>query len=83
MKKHFLKCHGIKDMCEQMDSQGSKSSKPHGSGKSSSKPKKDKGDKCGKEEKGDKPHRLESKSGNKAASQVQVLESLHHCKCHC
>ena len=24
MKKHFLKCHGIKDACEKTDSQGSK-----------------------------------------------------------
>ena len=85
MKKHFLKCGGIKDTCEKMDSQGSKLSKPHGSGKSSSKPKKDKkdkkdkDDKCGEKEKDDKPCRSESKSGNKAASQEQVLESLHHC----
>ena len=78
MKKHFLKCHGIKDAHKQMGSQGSNSSKPHGSGESSSKPKKDKGDKHSKEEKRDKPCRSESKSGNKATSQEEVLESLHY-----
>ena len=81
MKKHFLKCAGIKDVCEKTDSQGSKSSKSHGGGESSSKPKKDKNkkdkdDKCGEKEKDDKP--CGSESGNKAASQEQVLESLHH-----
>ena len=85
MKKHILKCPSIKDACEQMDSQCSKWSKPHGSGGSSIKPKqdkKDKEDKCGKKEKDDKPHRSESKSGNKATSQEQVLESLCcHSKC--
>ena len=81
MKKHFLKCCGIKGACEKTDSQGSKSSKSHGSGESSSKPKKDKGDKHGDEEKGDKPCGSESKSGSKTASQEQVLESLHHSKC--
>ena len=45
------------------------------------KDKKDKGDKCGNEEKGDKPHGLESKSGSKTASQEQVQESLHHSQC--
>ena len=39
MKKHFLKCRGIKAACKKTDSQGSKSSKSHGSGESSSKPK--------------------------------------------
>ena len=81
MKKHFLKCHGIKDTHEKMDLQGSKSSKSHGSGESSSKPKKDKGDKCSKQEKGDKPCGSESKSGSKTTSQEQVLESLHHSQC--
>ena len=50
MKKHFLKCCGVKDTHEKLDSQGSKSSKSHGSSQSSSKSKKDKkdkGDKCG------------------------------------
>ena len=82
MKKHFLKCAGTKDAREKMDSEGSKSSKSHGSGKSSSKPKKDKKDKKDKDgkrskKKDTKPHGSESKSGNKAASQEQVLESLH------
>ena len=69
MKKHFLKCRGIKDMHKQTDSQGSKLSKPHGGGKSSNKPKKDKknmGDKHHKaqewQEKGHKPCGSESKS---------------------
>ena len=84
MKKQFLKCCSIKDTCKQMDSQASKSFKPHDGGESSSKPKKDKkekGDKHGEEEKGDKLCRSESKSCNKAASQEQVLESPHHSKC--
>ena len=82
MKKHFPKCGGLKEVHEKMDSKGSKLSKPHSSGKSSNKPKKDKkdqkdkDDKCG--EKDDKLHRSESKSGNKAASREQFLDSLCH-----
>ena len=85
MKKHFLKCDGLKDVCKKMDSKGSKSSKSHGEGKPNGKPKKDnkdkkdKDDKCGKKD--DKPCRSESKSSNKAASQKQVLESLHCSQC--
>ena len=41
--------------------------------------KRTKDDKCGKKD--DKLHILESKSGNKAASQEQVLESLRCSKC--
>ena len=84
MKKHFLKCHSIKNAHEKTDLQGSMSSKSHCGGESSSKPKKDKkdkGDKHSKEEKGVKPCRLESKSGSKTASQEQVLESQHHSQC--
>ena len=82
MKKHFPKCGGLKEVCEKADSKGRKSSKPHGSDKSGRKPKKgkkdeeDKDDKHG--EKDDKPSRSDSKSGNKATSQEQVLESLCH-----
>ena len=85
MKKHFLKCGGLKEVREKVDSKGSKSSKPHGGDKCSSKPKKGqknkegKDDKCGKKD--DKPHRSDSKFGNKAASQEQVLESLHCSRC--
>ena len=75
---HFLKCCGIKDAHEKTDSQGSKSSKSHGGGKSSSNPKKDKGDKHSEEEKCDKPCRLESKSGSKTTSHEQVQESPCH-----
>ena len=62
MKKHFLKCHGIK---------------LQGSGEPSSKSKKDKGDKHSDEEKGNNPCGLESKSGCKMTSQEQAQESLH------
>ena len=84
MKKHFLKCYCIRDAHEKTHLQGSRSSKSRGCGKSSSKPKKnkkDKCDKCGEEGKGDKPHRSESKSSSKTASQEQVQESLHHSQC--
>ena len=53
-------------------------SKSHGGGESSRKPKKNKGDKCSEEKKGDKPHGSESKSDSKMVSQEQVLESPHH-----
>ena len=81
MKKHFLKCHGITNVCEKPDSQGSKLSKLHGSGESGTKSKKDKGDKCSDEEKGNKPHGSESKPDGKVASQDEVQESLHHSSC--
>ena len=80
MKKHFLKCRGIVDVHGKPDSQGSKTLKLQGSGESSSKSKKDKGDKCGDEEKGDKLCGSESKAGSKAASQEESQESLHHSK---
>ena len=73
---------GPKEACEKADPKGSKSSKPHGSEQSGHKPKKGKKDKDDKHgEKDDKPHGSDSKSGNKAASQEQVLESPHHSKC--
>ena len=81
MKKHFLKCCGIIDVCEKPDSQGNKMSKSQGSGESSSKSKKVKGDKHGDEEKGDKLHGSESKAGGKVASQEQVQESPHCSLC--
>ena len=79
-EEDFLKCHCIKYICKKTDLQGSRSSKSHGGGESSSKhkkDKKDKGDTHGKEEKGDKLCGLESKSSSKTTSQEQVLESLH------
>ena len=82
MKKHFPKCGSLKEVREKMDSKGSKSSKPHGGDRSGSNPKQDKKDKKDKDDKhgmkDDKPCRSESKSGNKATSQEQVLDSLHH-----
>ena len=71
MKKHFLKCSGIKDACKKTNSQGSKLPKSQGGGEPSSKSKKDRGDKHGNEEKDDKLHGWESKSGGKTASQEQ------------
>ena len=84
MKKHFSKCGGLKEVQEKTDLKGSKSSKPHGSDKSGSKPKKDKYKKDRGDKHGKKDNKLcgsESKSGNKATSQEQVLESLHCSKC--
>ena len=87
MKKHFLKCCGFTDAWKEPDSQssidggdqlGSKPSKSHCSGESGSKSKKDKGDWCGNEEKGDKMHESkESKTDGKVASQDDLLESPH------
>ena len=74
IKKHFLKCH---------DNQGCARADRF-SGQQvvqATWDKKDKGDKCGEKEKGDKPCRLESKSGNNATSQDQVLESLCRSLC--
>ena len=81
MKKNFIKCCGITNKCEKLDSQGSKLSKSQGSGESGTKSRKDKGDKHGNEEKDDKPHGSESKTGGKVASQEQIQESLHCSSC--
>ena len=85
MKKHFPKCDGPKEACKKVHSKGAKSSGPQGSHKSSHKPKKGKKDKADKDAKhsmeDDKLCGSESKSGDKAASQEQVLDSLHQSRC--
>ena len=84
MKKHFLKCRSIIDVCPKPDSQGStsdggqsgsKSSKSHHSRESGSKSKKDKDDRCSNEEKGDKMHSSKSKTDGKATSRDDLQES--------
>ena len=79
MKKHFWKCCGIKDAhVGRWIHREASLSKSHGSGESSNNPKKDKkdkGSKCGDEEKGDKPHGSDSKSSSQTTSQEQVQGS--------
>ena len=82
MKKYCPKCGGPKEACKKAHSKGSKSSGPHSGHKSSHKPKNGKKDKVDKDDKhgmkDDKLWRSESKSGDKATSQKQVLDSLCH-----
>ena len=55
--------------------------KLHGSGESGTKSRKDKGDKHGDKEKGNRPCGSDSKTDSKGASQEEIQKSLHHSSC--
>ena len=85
MKKHFLKCHGIKDAHVSRRILRAASHPSHmavaNPAASPRRTRRTRVTSAVKRRKVIRPHGSESKSGNKAASQEQVLESLHHSKC--